>query len=101
MPSKSGRRNQNTSDSNTIYSLNFNQHVRYTQSKRPSKIDQNKRVHAGQEDAAESWDDAAQAVEDQMERSLESHGTDGSIAPAKAHCTSQRAKRTRGEALPL
>lgn len=67
MPLKSGPRNQNTSDSNTIYSLNLNQHVCYTQSKRPSKINQNKRIHAGQEDTAESWDKATQAAEDQKE----------------------------------
>lgn len=42
--------------------LDFYQHVCDAEGERPRHIDEDKRVHAGQQYAAEAWDDAAQTA---------------------------------------
>ncbi len=45
-----------------VSSLDFDEHVRDAQSKSSSEVDQHKRVHSGQENAAERRDDSTQTA---------------------------------------
>lgn len=42
--------------------LDFYQHVRDAEGECPRHVDQDKRVHAGQQHAAKAWNDAAQTA---------------------------------------
>lgn len=42
--------------------LDFYQHVCNAEGERPRHVDQDKRVHAGQQHAAQTWNDAAQTA---------------------------------------
>lgn len=42
--------------------LDFYQHVGDAEGERPRQVDQDKRVHAGQQHTAQTWNDAAQTA---------------------------------------
>lgn len=98
MPLKARPPKQKPLDSKKNYLLNFNQHIRNTKSKCSSKINQNKWIHSGKEDAAKSWNNSTQAMKKQRAFiSRTQCNTDGNFVKDNLYfciiCLLQKAKK--------